>query len=102
MNRVSPWVAALAALLLIGSAACDVVEQARHALPEPPGPTANAPAPAGPPGATAPGAAAPAPNSRLPPADTNSPPAPAHPTPRASRAPPDACVSVRGGAATGR
>src|SRR5438093_65783 len=95
MNRISPWVAALAALSLLGSAACDVVEQARHALPELTTPTANAPAAAGTPGTTAPGAAAPAPSARAAPADTNARPAPANTTARASSAPTDGLLSVR-------
>src|SRR4051812_34248301 len=67
MNRVSPRVAALAALLLLGSTGCDVVEQARHALPEPTTPSANAPGSYGAPAAAptaAPVAAAPAPDAR--------------------------------------
>jgi S1-C subfamily serine protease len=95
MNRISPWVAALAALILLGSTACDVVEQARHALPEPTTPTANAPATAGTPGTTAPGAAAPTPSSRGAPADANARPAPANSTARASGAPTDGLLSVR-------
>src|SRR5690349_7870567 len=95
MNRVSPWVAALAALLLLGSTGCDVVEQARHALPEPTAPSANAPDSSGTSGNAAPGAAAPAPNARPAPADTNARPAAPNTTARTVSLPTDGQLTVR-------
>jgi serine protease Do len=95
MNRVSPWVAALAALLVLGSTGCDVVEQARHALPEPTAPSANAPDSSGTSGNAAPGAAAPAPNARPAPADTNARPAAPNTTARTVSLPTDGQLTVR-------
>src|SRR5829696_6515459 len=89
MNRVSPWVAAVAALLVLGSTGCDVLEQTRHALPEPAAPNANAPVSPGAPGAAAPaapGAAAPAPDAR---------PARLSTTPRSAGSPADGLLTVR-------
>src|SRR4051794_13202522 len=98
MNRVSPWVAALAALLLLGSTGCDVVEQARHALPEPTTPSANAPGSYGAPAVAptaAPGAAVSAPNARPAPADTTARPAAPNTTARTVSLPADGQLTVR-------